>query len=604
MMKRMEPRKSHSWWWDSHIGTKNSKWLADNLEEMDQGVKRMLKLIEEDGDSFAKKAEMYYKRRPDLVSHVEEFYRMYRSLAERYDHLTGELRKNIPSDLQSQGSGISDIGSEPPSSLPSPDLKLGRRRSGLHAAGFDFFLGSGGNNSDSFHREGDESSSLTDSEPDCDASSVNNYSVYSGGGIDQGLQLKVMELENELRDMRERVRMQQEENGDGLWREVKFDASDDVASIISKYEKELKTANEMVRLSKEEITKLKVQLQKCGSKEFASDISELDALKLTKEDIKMQEVELDIHETLESQLPDSKNQVLVEEIKILKEKLLDGMTEIASLRKELEDSRSSEKNRYLQDQLELAKKDAATWKTKHNAEKREVTKLQERMLRLKTSLSDRDHEIRELKTAVSDAEEKIFPEKSQIKAEISKLLEERSHLEQQLREEESRGRCLEDEIRMVKAESIGTEERLNKVIEHMKAEMAVGADCLENLKRSYDMLLSERNELDAEVLRLKEEIRSKEDKMDQKNRQLEKLNMEHVELIAASEGFQKVVEEWRRRAKEMEEEIQRRDGMILESAEQKREAIRQLCFSLEHYRNNYHKLRHAFVKHKKFTRIA
>ncbi|XP_048137249.1 protein NETWORKED 4A-like isoform X2 [Rhodamnia argentea] len=603
-MKRMESRKLHSWWWDSHIGTKNSKWLSDNLEEMDQGVKRMLKLLEEDGDSFAKKAEMYYKRRPDLISHVEEFYRMYRSLAERYDHLTGELRKNIPSDLQSQGSGISDIGSELPSSLPSPDLKLGRRRSGLQAAGFDFFLGSGGNNSDGFRREGDESSSLTDSEPECDSSSVNNYSVYSGSGIDQGLHLKVMELENELRDMRERVQMQEEENGDGLRRELKSDVSDDIASIISKYEKELKTANEKVHLSEEEIAKLKIQLHKYGSKECANDMLELDALTLTKEDIKMPKVELDIHETLESQHPERKNQVLVEEIKILKEKLQDGMTEIASLRKELEDSRSSEKNRFLQDQLELAQKDAATWKTKYNAEKREVSKLQERMLRLKTSLSDRDHEIRELKTAVSDAEEKIFPEKYQIKAEISRLLEERKHMEQQLREEESRVRCLEDEIRKVKAESIGMEERLSKVIDRMKAEMAAGADCLENLKRSYDMLLSERNVLDAEVLRLKEEIRSKEDKMDQKNRHLEKLNTEHVELIAASEGLRKVVEEWRRRAKEMEEEIQRRDGMILESAEQKREAIRQLCFSLEHYRNNYHTLRHAFVKHTTITRIA
>lgn len=603
-MKRTEFRKSHSWWWDSHIGAKNSKWLADNLEEMDQGVKRMLKLIEEDADSFAKKAEMYYKRRPDLISHVEEFYRMYRSLAERYDHLTGELRRNIPSDLQSQGSGISDIGFELPSSLPSPDLKLGRRRSGLQAAGFDFFLGSGGNNSDGFHREGDELSSLTDSEPECDSSSVNNYSVYSGSGIDQGLQLKVMELENELRDMRERVQMQREENGDGLRREVKYDASDDIASITLKYEKELKTANEKVHLSEEEIAKLKIQLQKYGSKECANDMLELDALKLTKGDTKMQEVELDIHETLESQLPGSKNQVLVEEIRILKEKLQDGMTEIASLRKELEDSRSSEKNCFSQDQLESAQKDASTWKTKYNAEKREVSKFQERMLRMKASLSDRDHEIRELRTAVSDAEEKIFPEKYQIKAEISRLLEERSHMEQQLREEESRGRYLEDEIRKVKAESEGTEERLKKVIEHMKAEMSAGADCLENLKRSYDMLLSERNELDAEVLRLKEEVRSNEDKMDQKNRQLEKLNMEHVELIAASEGLQKVVEEWRRRAKEMEEEIQRRDGMILESAEQKREAIRQLCFSLEHYRNNYHKLRHACVKHKKFTSIA
>jgi len=92
-MKKGGDEKSHSWWWDSHISPKNSRWLEENLEGMDKHVKTMLKLIEEDADSFAKKAEMYYKKRPELLNQVEEFYRMYRSLAERYDHLTGELRK-------------------------------------------------------------------------------------------------------------------------------------------------------------------------------------------------------------------------------------------------------------------------------------------------------------------------------------------------------------------------------------------------------------------------------------------------------------------------------------------------------------------------------
>lgn len=53
----------------------------------------MLKLIEEDGDSFAKRAEMYYKKRPELINFVQESYRAYRSLAERYDHISKELQK-------------------------------------------------------------------------------------------------------------------------------------------------------------------------------------------------------------------------------------------------------------------------------------------------------------------------------------------------------------------------------------------------------------------------------------------------------------------------------------------------------------------------------
>lgn len=59
---------------------------------MEEKVAYTLKLIEEDGDSFAKRAEMYYKKRPELIIFVEESYRGYRALAERYDHLSTELQ--------------------------------------------------------------------------------------------------------------------------------------------------------------------------------------------------------------------------------------------------------------------------------------------------------------------------------------------------------------------------------------------------------------------------------------------------------------------------------------------------------------------------------
>lgn len=60
---------------------------------MDEKIKQMIKLIEEDADSFAQRAEMYYMKRPDLLRLVEEFYRAYRALAERYDHATGFLHQ-------------------------------------------------------------------------------------------------------------------------------------------------------------------------------------------------------------------------------------------------------------------------------------------------------------------------------------------------------------------------------------------------------------------------------------------------------------------------------------------------------------------------------
>ncbi|XP_042506949.1 protein NETWORKED 2D-like [Macadamia integrifolia] len=83
---------AYSWWWASHIRTKQSKWLEQNLQDMEEKVKYMVDLIEEDGDSFARRAEMYYRKRPELINFVEESYRAYRALADRYDHMSGELQ--------------------------------------------------------------------------------------------------------------------------------------------------------------------------------------------------------------------------------------------------------------------------------------------------------------------------------------------------------------------------------------------------------------------------------------------------------------------------------------------------------------------------------
>ncbi|CAG7866531.1 unnamed protein product [Brassica rapa] len=83
---------AYSWWWASHIRTKQSKWLEQNLQDIEEKVQYVLKLLQEDGDSFAKRAEMYYKKRPELITFVEESFRAYRALAERYDHISTELQ--------------------------------------------------------------------------------------------------------------------------------------------------------------------------------------------------------------------------------------------------------------------------------------------------------------------------------------------------------------------------------------------------------------------------------------------------------------------------------------------------------------------------------
>jgi hypothetical protein len=59
---------------------------------LEEKVKETLKIIDNDGDSFRQRAEMYYKKRPELINFVEEAFRAYRALAERYDHLSRQLQ--------------------------------------------------------------------------------------------------------------------------------------------------------------------------------------------------------------------------------------------------------------------------------------------------------------------------------------------------------------------------------------------------------------------------------------------------------------------------------------------------------------------------------
>ncbi|GAB4839143.1 Protein NETWORKED 1A [Ancistrocladus abbreviatus] len=87
---------------------------------MDSKVRQMIKLIEVDEDSFVRRADMYFKRRPELMKLVEEFYRAYRALAERYDHATGVIRQahwameeNQIQFVMDDGSAVSGSDSDP-----------------------------------------------------------------------------------------------------------------------------------------------------------------------------------------------------------------------------------------------------------------------------------------------------------------------------------------------------------------------------------------------------------------------------------------------------------------------------------------------------------
>ncbi|KAI3467797.1 hypothetical protein Pfo_024460 [Paulownia fortunei] len=85
-----EEQDSSNLSWDNHNRPPQSQWLHSTLAELDDKIKRMLDLIEDNGDTFAKRAEMYYQKRPELIKMVQDLHRSYRALADKYDQLKSE----------------------------------------------------------------------------------------------------------------------------------------------------------------------------------------------------------------------------------------------------------------------------------------------------------------------------------------------------------------------------------------------------------------------------------------------------------------------------------------------------------------------------------
>ncbi|KAK8680773.1 hypothetical protein V6N13_109712 [Hibiscus sabdariffa] len=144
-----------SCWLDSHLNPENSEWLVENSKEMNQSVKQIMKLAEDN-------IEENYQIKSEVIVQVEELRRIYQSLTERYDHLTGELRRSVASDFLSQRP---DSGLDQNSPMVTPGNKKNRSS-----------------------KEGTESSSFSsDSDSESFSSSVNIYlscTMDAGNGVE------------------------------------------------------------------------------------------------------------------------------------------------------------------------------------------------------------------------------------------------------------------------------------------------------------------------------------------------------------------------------------------------------------------------------------
>ncbi|KAJ3673595.1 hypothetical protein LUZ60_005587 [Juncus effusus] len=106
---------SDEYWFEIKFKPKHSKWLQTIISEVNEKLKAIAKLVEEDADSFSRRSEMYFENRPLLMKMVQDLYRSYRSLADRYDIATRALSQthliceSFSNQSEESPRGVSDM---------------------------------------------------------------------------------------------------------------------------------------------------------------------------------------------------------------------------------------------------------------------------------------------------------------------------------------------------------------------------------------------------------------------------------------------------------------------------------------------------------------
>ncbi|XP_038889573.1 protein NETWORKED 4A-like [Benincasa hispida] len=458
------------------------------------------------------------------------------SQVEEFSRLYQSLVENVLSpELQLQVPVYSDCGSPQGTPELSSDQKQGFNLTSNR--GLDISFDSGGGSSSLSLKDGTESSpSSSDSESESFNSSVdNNYVVSRSERDSHGLKKKLLGIETELPNSKRGFWVGEEDN-----HKVNYDELHDK---IAKIEEELKVSNAKLQSSENEVSRLKSELEKNETAIWLSEGLQAQ-LELAEKD--KQEMEADL-------------QVKKRQIEQLETRALQSDSKIERLIQELETSKemlksSSDKVTRLTHELEITK-------------------------------SDHHLQVKELETAFQVSQERFHAEKEQMQTDILRQVEAEKTETKALHN--SHLTVLQGEISQLKEELYVKSQGLAALNQNH-----------DELKLKYDMLMAEKDEASAMVNSLLADKESRESHVHELEGDLQHLQVEKMNLIEGSERKNKQIDDLKLRLLELEEEVNKQKTMIEDGAEGKREAIRQLCFSLEHYRSGYQELREAFIGHK------
>ncbi|XP_024015657.1 protein NETWORKED 4B [Eutrema salsugineum] len=174
----------------------------------------------------------------------------------------------------------------------------------------------------------------------------------------------------------------------------------------------------------------------------------------------------------------------------------------------------------------------------------------------------------------------------------------RDELETALGELEARNREVECEKRQVlelesklsdsscKIESLESElEQCNELLEVSEAEVSKLMEMWSEWKAEKAKLQKDNA---AELLdSLRAELRSRDVQIEQMEEYLNQVSFKDTGIVSESGTDKNVMEELETRVEELENQVEMQRNVISEREEEKRKAIRELCFSLDHYKSRY-----------------
>ncbi|KAK9682716.1 hypothetical protein RND81_10G091400 [Saponaria officinalis] len=435
-----------------------------------------------------------------------------------------------------------ESGSDEEYSLRTPEQKITSQK-GNHDS--ETYLNSGNLSSDVSTKEGSEAMSSSSSSSDAESGTY--------GGI---LQPIMIETEGDDFNMKENLEnLDIAEDGDVIPKE-KDTLYENLLEKVANYEAELKFARNKLQASQDEISKLKYE-----------------------------------------------NLTLVEELGGTLEKLRvseDDMKEMETkFRNELRECRDC-----FEDELDLANQSVRLLQTELASEKDRGFELQETISRTRNDLTDCCREVDELKLALHDAQKDFSKEKSRYESEIAVLHDQNGELKIRLDETEMRREMLDEQIKQNEAKEANLVNEVGQFqIEISEKNRLVESlnKSLDSIKLKYDTLMSEKDEIFAKQETLQAEVKCRDIEIQQLQGEISKLKTEREEVIEKS---QRTEEELRVKVTEQQIELEKQRAWICEREDEKREAIRQLCYSIEYYRSEYHDLRHVLLKYKPISIVS